>query len=159
MAPAQLARLLLLGQVLQGHIEGGVQRGRAGGLRLADGLLERRPVRGEPLEDRGPLVELHDLGGVVGSQGVHQPQGRLADDRELLLHGGRGVDHDDQREVQAAPREERHLLLHPVLQDLEVRLRQVRDVAVAAVGDADVQVDHLDAGLEDQARLPRLAGG
>ena len=123
---------------------------------MLDRRLEGRVVGGEVLEDGGPVVELDDLRRVLGPQRLDEPHGRGLGLRQLLVHGGRGVDQDRQRDGQVLVGEEGQLLADAVLEDREVLLREVGHVVVAAVGDRQVEVDDLDAHLEGRRALRGL---
>jgi len=46
---------------------------------------------------------------------------------QLLVHGGRGVDHEDERDRDVLVVEDRELLAHAVLEDREIVLGEVGD--------------------------------
>ena len=140
----QLGGLLVPRQVLERDVERVVERGRARGLGRADRLLERAEVVGEGLQRRRALVELHHLREVLRPQRLREADRRVLRGLELLLHRGRGVDHQHQRDRQVLVREQAQVLADAVLEHREVALRQVGHEVVARVGDREAQVDDLD---------------
>ena len=85
-----------------------------------------------------------------------KPDGGRARRRQLLVHRGRGVEHEHERDRDVLVVEDRELLPHAVLEDREIVLREVGDVAAAGVGHGDVEVDDLDARAEHRRARGRL---
>ena len=77
-----------------------------------------------------------------------EPDGRLLRGRDLVLHAGAGVEQQRERDGQLRSGEEGDVLLHAVLEDEEVGLLEVHDVALRLVGHGDVERDDLDAAAE-----------
>ena len=149
-------RAALAPQLLQGDVEGVVERGRPRRARPPDRRLEGRLVRGEVLQDRDPVVELDDLAEVLGPQGLDEPGAGLLGDGKLLVHRRRAIDQEGDGQGERVPGEERQVLPDAVLEDGEVGPGEPGDEAVAAVGHRQVEADDLDARLEGRRALRGL---
>ena len=146
-------------QVPQRDVHGGVESGGAVGVGPADRRLDRGLVVRERLQHGRAAVELHHLGLVLGPQPAGEPQRGLLGAAPLLLHRGRAVDHEHDRQRQVLVGEQRQLLRDAVLEHGEVALLEPRDVRVAGIGDRHAQLHHVDTRAERERPGGCLAHG
>ena len=145
-------------RLAQRDVDGVVERGGPARRRRADRRLERGLVVGERLDDLDAAVEVHDLGQVLLADPLREAHGGVLRDEQPLLHAGARVDEERQRDWQVRLAEIQQVLLRAVLDDREIRLVEIRHVAMLRVGDGHAERHDVDAGLEDLRRLCGAGG-